>query len=84
MDLNVQALPLSQSSFIVCANITGTKAGKGRLSFWKTFKGCNIGIKQAFADLGNLVILEDHIVGQDERYVCPLGQPDMNITFVSD
>ena len=38
------------------ADITGTVALKGNLSFWKAFKDCDMEIKQA--------VLEDHIVRQ--------------------
>ena len=37
---------------------------KGNWSFWKAFKDCDMGIKQA--------VLENHIVRQLEHYVCLL------------
>ena len=74
MDLNTHSL-LGLYSFSG-ADITGTVACQGNLSFWKAFKDCDIGIKQVFADLGKLAVLEDHSVRQLEHYVCPLYQPD--------
>ena len=66
------------------AGITGTVACKGNLPFWKAFWDCDKGIKQVLADLGKQVVLEDHIDGQLEHYVCLLYQPDTTLVTVNE
>ena len=57
---------------------------KRNWSFWKAFKDCDIGIKQALSDRGKQAILEDHIVRQLEHYVCLLYQPYTTLITVSE
>ena len=80
-DLNTHTLPGFHS--FSGADITGTVAGNGNLSFWKAFKDYDIEIKQVFSDLGKRTILEDHLLRQLEHYVSLLYQPDTTLVTVN-
>ena len=54
------------------------------MSFKKAFWDCDKGIKQVLADLGKQVVLEDHLVGQLEHYVCLPYQADTTLVTVNE